>query len=205
MCTTTLCLFSSGHFLESSFSYVLGFMIMMVITLERKMLETIESSVNGWFSQLQSCGNSSEEELLVLPGHTKVVVTGNNRTKSVLVGLQGVVKKAVGLGGWHWLPCLGRPLNKELKPSLAPLNTEWRSAAVGLVAAALGTAVAAKAANDVTIVAVFAATAAANAATTAAFAATHPTVAPATAIIAANTAAAIASAATTAEATASET
>ncbi|KAK8533125.1 hypothetical protein V6N13_046292 [Hibiscus sabdariffa] len=28
---------------------------------------------------------------------------GNNRTKSVLVGLQGVVKKAVGLGGWHWL------------------------------------------------------------------------------------------------------
>ncbi|GFY95889.1 hypothetical protein Acr_11g0001950 [Actinidia rufa] len=35
--------------------------------------------------------------------NTKVVVTGNNRTKSVLVGLQGVVKKAVGLGGWHWL------------------------------------------------------------------------------------------------------
>lgn len=53
--------------------------------------------------QLQSCGDSSEEELTVLPRHTKVVVTGNNRTKSVLVGLQGVVKKAVGLGGWHWL------------------------------------------------------------------------------------------------------
>ncbi|KAJ6802014.1 uncharacterized protein M6B38_166405 [Iris pallida] len=50
-----------------------------------------------------SCGESSEEELTVLPRHTKVVVTGNNRTKSVLVGLQGVVKKAVGLGGWHWL------------------------------------------------------------------------------------------------------
>ncbi|KAK5785573.1 hypothetical protein PVK06_040169 [Gossypium arboreum] len=44
-----------------------------------------------------------DEELLVLPRHTKVIVTGNNRTKSVLVGLQGVVKKAVGLGGWHWL------------------------------------------------------------------------------------------------------
>ncbi|KAL4565502.1 hypothetical protein LXL04_029600 [Taraxacum kok-saghyz] len=44
-----------------------------------------------------------EEELSVLPRHTKVIVTGNNRTKSVLVGLQGVVKKAVGLGGWHWL------------------------------------------------------------------------------------------------------
>ncbi|GMI71691.1 SAP30 FUNCTION-RELATED 1 [Hibiscus trionum] len=45
----------------------------------------------------------SDEELSVLPRHTKVIVTGNNRTKSVLVGLQGVVKKAVGLGGWHWL------------------------------------------------------------------------------------------------------
>ncbi|KAF7817554.1 Histone deacetylase complex subunit SAP30 [Senna tora] len=67
------------------------------------MLEAMESSVNGSFSQLQSCGDSSEEELSVLPRHTKVVVTGNNRTKSVLVGLQGVVKKAVGLGGWHWL------------------------------------------------------------------------------------------------------
>ncbi|XP_011022644.1 PREDICTED: uncharacterized protein LOC105124354 isoform X1 [Populus euphratica] len=46
---------------------------------------------------------SGDEELSVLPRHTKVVVTGNNRTKSVLVGLQGVVKKALGLGGWHWL------------------------------------------------------------------------------------------------------
>lgn len=67
------------------------------------MLEAVESSVNGGFPQFQSCGDSSEEELAVLPRHTKVVVTGNNRTKSVLVGLQGVVKKAVGLGGWHWL------------------------------------------------------------------------------------------------------
>ncbi|PKA65537.1 hypothetical protein AXF42_Ash005871 [Apostasia shenzhenica] len=46
---------------------------------------------------------SGDEELSVLPRHTKVIVTGNNRTKSVLVGLQGVVKKAVGLGGWHCL------------------------------------------------------------------------------------------------------
>ncbi|KAF5740746.1 hypothetical protein HS088_TW11G00824 [Tripterygium wilfordii] len=68
------------------------------------MLEVVESSVNGGgFSHVQSCGDSSEEELSVLPRHTKVVVTGNSRTKSVLVGLQGVVKKAVGLGGWHWL------------------------------------------------------------------------------------------------------
>ncbi|KAI3460295.1 hypothetical protein Pfo_016958 [Paulownia fortunei] len=71
------------------------------------MLEAAAVVSNGGFSshssQLHSCGDSSEEELSVLPRHTKVVVTGNNRTKSVLVGLQGVVKKAVGLGGWHWL------------------------------------------------------------------------------------------------------
>ncbi|KAL8141177.1 hypothetical protein V2J09_007198 [Rumex salicifolius] len=66
------------------------------------MIEAMASSVNDGFSQI-SCGESSEEELSVLPRHTKVVVTGNNRTKSVLVGLHGVVKKAVGLGGWHWL------------------------------------------------------------------------------------------------------
>ncbi|KAI5079425.1 hypothetical protein GOP47_0004904 [Adiantum capillus-veneris] len=46
-----------------------------------------------------------DDELSMLPRHTKVIVIGNNRTKSVLVGLQGIVKKAVGLGGWHWLPC----------------------------------------------------------------------------------------------------
>ncbi|XP_042065575.1 uncharacterized protein LOC121809093 [Salvia splendens] len=71
------------------------------------MLEAAAVVSNGGFSShsshLHSCGDSSEEELSVLTRHTKVVVTGNNRTKSVLVGLQGVFKKAVGLGGWHWL------------------------------------------------------------------------------------------------------
>ncbi|WJX42140.1 hypothetical protein P8452_29406 [Trifolium repens] len=74
------------------------------------MIQTMETNGGGFSAHLQSCvggggggGDSSEEELSVLPRHTKVVVTGNNRTKSVLVGLQGVVKKAVGLGGWHWL------------------------------------------------------------------------------------------------------
>ena len=45
----------------------------------------------------------SEDNTALLPRHTKVLVSGNNRTKSKLVGLKGVVKKAVGLGGWHWL------------------------------------------------------------------------------------------------------
>jgi hypothetical protein len=44
-----------------------------------------------------------EDELTELPPNTRVVITGNNRTKSALVGLEGVVKMAVGQGGWHWL------------------------------------------------------------------------------------------------------
>ncbi|KAK4277841.1 hypothetical protein QN277_015775 [Acacia crassicarpa] len=63
------------------------------------MLKAKGSFVNGGFSQLKSCGDTSEEELLVLPHHIKVVVTKNNCTKSILVGLQGVVEKVVGLGG----------------------------------------------------------------------------------------------------------
>jgi hypothetical protein len=54
--------------------------------------------------------NASQDEeddgQALLPRHTKVTVTGNNRTKQSLVGLTGVVRKAVGLGGWHWLVSL---------------------------------------------------------------------------------------------------
>jgi hypothetical protein len=70
------------------------------------MLETDEgqAAYNNNYAPGGGCDvDSGEEGLAVLPRHTKVLVTGNNRTKSVLVGLQGVVKKAVGLGGWHWL------------------------------------------------------------------------------------------------------
>ncbi|KAJ0834865.1 putative histone deacetylase complex subunit SAP30/SAP30 [Helianthus annuus] len=79
-----------------------------------------------------------QEELSVLPRHTKVVVTGNNRTKSVLVGLHGVVKKAVGLGGWHWLvgqqnqsrALPGHPLDQteysESNPSPRPIPGKTR-------------------------------------------------------------------------------
>uniref|UniRef100_A0A7N0VGF7 Histone deacetylase complex subunit SAP30 Sin3 binding domain-containing protein n=1 Tax=Kalanchoe fedtschenkoi TaxID=63787 RepID=A0A7N0VGF7_KALFE len=68
--------------------------------LVEKMMQRELCSSRVLTSFREECG---EEELSVLPRHTKVIVTGNNRTKSVLVGLQGVVKKAVGLGGWHWL------------------------------------------------------------------------------------------------------
>ena len=47
--------------------------------------------------------HEEEDEVALLPRHTKVLVIGNNRTKQSLVGMAGVVKKAVGLGGWHWL------------------------------------------------------------------------------------------------------
>ena len=67
-----------------------------------EMLESHEICTSRVLSPLRE-EISGDEELSVLPRHTKVIVTGNNRTKSVLVGLQGVVKKAVGLGGWHWL------------------------------------------------------------------------------------------------------
>ncbi|KAJ7558723.1 hypothetical protein O6H91_04G053000 [Diphasiastrum complanatum] len=89
------------------------------------MLEA-EGGPSGFFAPgiLPSCvGESGEEELSVLPRHTKVKVTGNNRTKSVLVGLHGVVKKAVGLGGWHWLVLTNGDEVKLQRNALSVLET----------------------------------------------------------------------------------
>ncbi|KAK9822679.1 hypothetical protein WJX81_008218 [Elliptochloris bilobata] len=44
-----------------------------------------------------------EDNEALLAKHTQVRVIGNNRTRAGVVGLVGVVKRAVGLGGWHWL------------------------------------------------------------------------------------------------------
>ena len=38
-----------------------------------------------------------------LPRRTKVLISGNARTKEKFVGSKGVVKKSADLGGWHWL------------------------------------------------------------------------------------------------------
>ncbi|KDD76428.1 hypothetical protein H632_c229p2 [Helicosporidium sp. ATCC 50920] len=46
---------------------------------------------------------SDDDSLALLPKHTVVQIVGNNRTKQAYVGLRAVVKRAVGLGGWHWL------------------------------------------------------------------------------------------------------
>ncbi|KAK9811784.1 hypothetical protein WJX72_009914 [[Myrmecia] bisecta] len=52
----------------------------------------------------EDAGSQDEEDAAaLLPKHTKVLVTGNNRTRRQLIGVKGVVKKATGLGGWHWL------------------------------------------------------------------------------------------------------
>lgn len=64
-------------------------------------------SLNGNLPTSSGSDIASQDEeddgQALLPRHTKVTVIGNNRTKQSLVGLTGVVKKAVGLGGWHWL------------------------------------------------------------------------------------------------------
>nr|GFB51236.1 hypothetical protein [Tanacetum cinerariifolium] len=73
---------------------------------------------------------SGDEELSALPRHTKVIVTGNNRTKSVLVGLQGVVKKAVGLGGWHWLYHESEMLFTEILGSISMFHFHFIYSAV---------------------------------------------------------------------------
>jgi hypothetical protein len=91
------------------------------------MLETEEgqAAYNNNYAPGSGCDvDSGEEGLAVLPRHTKVLVTGNNRTKSVLVGLQGVVKKAVGLGGWHWLVPIQSILSKMALVSILRQNLE---------------------------------------------------------------------------------
>lgn len=72
-------------------------------------LEPVEEHEDDAAAKRSRVGSEEDEEegLVLLPRHTKVVVTGNNRTKSALVGLHGVVQKAVGLGGWHWLTLQG--------------------------------------------------------------------------------------------------
>lgn len=72
-------------------------------------LEPVEEHEEDAAAKRSRVGSEEDEEegLVLLPRHTKVVVTGNNRTKSALVGLHGVVQKAVGLGGWHWLTLQG--------------------------------------------------------------------------------------------------
>ncbi|KAI8466267.1 MAG: hypothetical protein J3K34DRAFT_66519 [Monoraphidium minutum] len=47
-----------------------------------------------------------------LPRLTRCIISGNNRTKPSLIGLEATVKRASGLGGWHWLVL---PSGEEIK------------------------------------------------------------------------------------------
>jgi hypothetical protein len=51
--------------------------------------------------EVSSSVSIESASLPCLPRRTVVLVTGNNRTKKTLIGQQAVVKRAVGLGGWH--------------------------------------------------------------------------------------------------------
>lgn len=65
--------------------------------------QTICLKVSTHCTEGDNSSDSQADTVSVLPKHTRVLVTGNNRTKRLLVGQEAVVKKAVGLGGWHWL------------------------------------------------------------------------------------------------------
>ena len=60
-------------------------------------MEEPDKKMRGKFdTAMGSDGDGSDDEdMHLLPRHTKVVVTGNNRTKTALVGQRGVVRKAV--------------------------------------------------------------------------------------------------------------
>lgn len=50
-----------------------------------------------------AAGADAQQHRLALPRGSRVLVKGNARTKKELIGLECIVRKAVGLGGWHWL------------------------------------------------------------------------------------------------------
>lgn len=48
----------------------------------------------------------------LLPRNTLVRIVGNARTNPKLIGLEGQVRRAMGLGGWHWI---ATPDGQEIK------------------------------------------------------------------------------------------
>ncbi|GBF90571.1 hypothetical protein Rsub_03143 [Raphidocelis subcapitata] len=50
-----------------------------------------------------SSTSTQDNCLSTLPRQTRVRIVGNQRTKRSLLGLECIVKRATGLGGWHWL------------------------------------------------------------------------------------------------------
>ncbi|KAI8470524.1 MAG: hypothetical protein J3K34DRAFT_255062 [Monoraphidium minutum] len=68
-----------------------------------KPLEVPESAFMHAGSPPSSTSTQEAVGRLSLPRGTRVCVQGNARTAPRLIGLEAVVKRANGLGGWHWL------------------------------------------------------------------------------------------------------
>lgn len=64
----------------------------------------------------------SGQALPCLPRRTVVLISGNNRTKKSLVGKQAIVKRCVGLGGWHH--CVSELDQGGSSWPLAPVNAQ---------------------------------------------------------------------------------
>lgn len=45
-----------------------------------------------------------------LPRNTIVLISGNNRTRRSLIGQHAVIRRSVGLGGWHHVVSQGAPV-----------------------------------------------------------------------------------------------
>jgi hypothetical protein len=56
--------------------------------------------------------SSEDEQAALLPRGAVVLIRGNARTRQSLIGQRAVVRRAVGLGGWHWLVL---PSGEEVK------------------------------------------------------------------------------------------
>jgi hypothetical protein len=103
-----MCFTGCRSALATTYSILCSFHANRIATAEQARTPTHRN-----YSKNEECGKGREASglarlFIILkspspPPKKQVRVTGNNRTKGALVGLTGVVKKAVGLGGWHWL------------------------------------------------------------------------------------------------------
>lgn len=76
-----------------------------VTAMERGHVGEVDGGGGGGGTEPASSENGRSEsgEILLLPVDTRVRVVGNKRTRRSLIGQEGLVRKSVGLGGWHWL------------------------------------------------------------------------------------------------------
>ena len=86
-------------------------------------------TAQGSPQQYSDNGDNAAENGLsnVLPRNTKVLITGNNRTKASLIGQHARTLKAVGLGGWHHVVGASRRARRP-RAHRAPDRCSYRGA-----------------------------------------------------------------------------